>query len=227
MHYDLGCKMKNYDINLIKSRFFTYDDENTNDFLYSIPKEWWSRLYEYVWAGHFVESSDVCLDAACGTGHHLKYYLAYNCSKVYACDLDSSIMNRTDMINGIGSGFGKEAQEKVEKVYDNIDFKVANLTALPYEDKKFDKIYCISVLEHLSYDVMENSFREFHRALKDDGLIILTFDFPSINLDLLSKALKNTGFSFLGEVDFNIPENVLNSWIYSGLKCFRAVLKKI
>lgn len=218
--------MGKLDNELLKSRFFKYDDENTNFFLYNIPKEWWSRLYEYVWAGHFAESNDVCLDAACGTGHHLKYYLANNCAKVYACDLDINITNKIEMIKSVEKGFGKEAKGIVENLYDKIDFKVANLTSLPYEDKKFHKIYCISVLEHLSYEVMEGAFKEFYRTLKDDGLIIVTFDYPSINFDLLLSALKASNLEFFGEVEFNMPINILNSWIYSGLQCFRAILKK-
>jgi SAM-dependent methyltransferase len=46
---------------------------------------------------------------------------------------------------------------------------------IPFEDKKFDCIFCTEVVEHLFN--LEEILEEFHRVLKDDGIVILTFPF--------------------------------------------------
>lgn len=208
----------------IKSRFFCDTDIKGTELIYGIPDEWWSRQYEYIWAYSFANGEDVCLDAACGTSHHLKYALAKNCKEVHACDLDSSILNK----EYITSLFPEEELKKtIDTLYSKINFLVANLEALPYSDKKFDKVYCISVLEHLPYETMEKAFSEFSRVLKDNGLIIITFDYPTINFENFKRAIESAKLTYLGDVDYEIKDNIIKSKIYPGLSCFRAILKKI
>lgn len=215
-----------FDKELTKSRFILNTDENSDFFIYPIAKEWWSRKYEYIWASKFTEENDVVLDSACGTGHHFKYHLAYTAKETYCCDIDDTILNKDVMLKGIKDGFGEEAYNTVFKVYDKINFTACNLVSLPYENNKFDKIFCISVLEHLDYDTMEASLKEFNRTLKDNGIVVLTFDYPAIDFNLLNKALAASNLDYIGDVDFQIPANVLESYIYPGLKCVRAILKK-
>lgn len=78
----------------------------------------------------------------------------------------------------------------------------------------FDRVFCISVLEHL-HDFftrhagwrvpgflrfafrrdIEQSLREFRRVLTEDGVIVLTFDHPNINLDYLFEVTAGTGLA--------------------------------
>jgi SAM-dependent methyltransferase len=46
---------------------------------------------------------------------------------------------------------------------------------IPFEDKKFDAIFCTEVVEHLFN--LDEILEEFHRVLKDDGKIIFTYPF--------------------------------------------------
>lgn len=55
-----------------------------------------------------------------------------------------------------------------------IEFVHGKLDELPFSDKSFDIIYCISTLEHTSS--YEAIIKEFHRVLKPEGTLILTFD---------------------------------------------------
>ncbi|MGL4849373.1 MAG: class I SAM-dependent methyltransferase [Clostridium sp.] len=208
------------------SRFIKLDDEKTNDFVYNISNEWWSRLYEYPWAGSFAEENDVCLDAACGVGHHLKYYLAEKCKEVYACDLDSFLNDRVGMLESIKTSFGIEAYNRVMKNAHKIEFKVENLINLSYENKKFDKIYCISVLEHMSEEERKLALMEFNRCLKEEGIIVITMDYPSVELENFKKSVEDSGLKFKYGYDFSEPENILVSTLYPGLKCFRSILSK-
>jgi SAM-dependent methyltransferase len=53
-------------------------------------------------------------------------------------------------------------------------FVEASLQKLPQDDKSFDAICCISVLEHT--DRYAEILREFRRVLRPGGLLVLTFD---------------------------------------------------
>lgn len=209
------------------SRFIKKTDPQNGQLIFKLPEYWWSRAYEYEWASRFAKAEDISLDAACGIEHPLKFYLLDNCKEVYACDIDPRIESKEKILEGIETVFGKEAAGSLPARYvEKINYSRANLTELPYENNKFDKVYCISVLEHLSEKVMENAFIEFKRVLKEDGQIILTFDYPTINLALLSILIKKLGLRFVKEADYILPEDALytNSW--GGLYCFRAVLLK-
>ena len=208
------------------SRFIIESDVNTDELIFTLPKTWWSRRYEYKWASLFAEPKDIVLDAACGISHPFKFYLLDQCKEVYACDLDERILSKEAIVNDIKNDFGMEAADQLpEKYFRNIHFQKANLTELPFEDKKFDKIFCISVLEHLGFESMKKSLREFNRTLKDEGKIILTFDYPTIHLDDFRKALNESGLTFAGDASFELPDNAIFSDAYQ-LYSFRAVLKK-
>jgi SAM-dependent methyltransferase len=79
---------------------------------------------------------------------------------VDACDLDASI--------------GPKYDEKAAQFDLAIDFSQQDLAKLTYADGRFDHICCISVLEHARDPVA--IVREFHRCLKIDGTLLLTFD---------------------------------------------------
>jgi hypothetical protein len=70
------------------------------------------------------------------------------------------------------------------------------------------------------------AMREFYRVLRIGGKLILTFDYPIINLNYFQQIAKKTGFVFIGDFDPDLPEDA----VYSkrlGLHCFRAVMTKI
>lgn len=228
-----------------QSRFFTENDFKKDTFVFKLLPAWWSRPYEYAWAGKFTEKNDVVLDAACGIEHPFKFYLFDHCREVYACDYDDKILSSGNILNDIKNTFGESAAQNLPTKYlENIHYSKAVLTSLPYDDKMFDKIYCISVLEHLKdkfnrYPFLANigfiktflkneiylALKEFKRILKDNGLIILTFDYPDINLNYLKKVVSDLSLSFAGEMSLDMPENALY-FEELNLHCFRAVIRK-
>lgn len=229
-----------------QSRFFTEADFNKDTIVFKLLPSWWSRPYEYAWAGTFAEKNDIALDAACGIEHPFKFYLLDYCREVYACDYDGSILSSENILKAIKDTFGEEASLELPSRYlNNIHYNRASLTSLPYKDKMFDKIYCISVLEHLKdyfnkYPILTNmgfmkvfmkndiyaALKEFKRILKDNGLIIMTFDYPDINLSYLKKVVAELELSFAGNISVNMPDNALYSEELN-LYCFRAVIKKM
>lgn len=218
--------MNNFIDQLYFSRFILTNDLSSNELLFNIPSQWWSRIYEYKWASLFAKPEDVCLDAACGLEHHLKFYLASICKEAHGCDVDSSIINKDFLAHKIRSSFGESEYNKVKSSLEKLNLTIADISNLPYTDKKFDKIYCISVLGHLDSNILEKSFLELNRVLKDDGLIILTFDHPTYEPTALQTLMDKTGFKFACGVELSKPSTALESQVYKGLSCFRAVIRK-
>lgn len=121
----------------------------------------WSRAWEYPWAilNSGVKQGDAILNAGSGTDV-LGFYLSrYG----YTTNLDRD----PDVINdGISQAKGK---------FPRLLFRVADIAYLPYEDEWFDKMFCISVLEHGSASP-RTYLDELLRVLKTGGTLIATVD---------------------------------------------------
>jgi len=91
------------------------------------------------------------LDAGCGEGSHLARILA-------------SVEGKSNIdLQGIGIDISKEGIRIAAREYINIIWCVADLANLPINDKQFDIV--LNILSPASY-------AEFHRILKDDGILI-------------------------------------------------------
>ena len=232
----------------INSRFFTESDPRAERVIFRIPDYWWSRPSEYAWAVNVAKPGTTVLDAASGICHPLKFKLFEMGCTVKACDLDERILSPEAIRDEVLEVFGEEDAVNLKPEFmADIDYSRASLTALPYVDKTFDSVFCISVLEHLPDSFNANYRRlrpfkrlvqpfvkqdisktlsEFKRILKDDGQIALTFDFPRINLEYLVSAAADNGLTFAGEVQLAPPEDALFAEKH-GLRCFRALLEKV
>lgn len=215
-----------YMIDILNSRFFVNEDNNSTDCFVTLPTEWWSRLYEYEWAKNFVSSDDICLDAACGVLQPFKIYLSSVCDNVYACDLDPDLLNPQQTYKRMLDYFSDEEFRKSIPYLEKIRFSLTNLVNLPYKDDFFTKVFCISVLEHMSKNDMKLALKEFYRVMKKDGYLVLTIDYPSVDLETLTKEIVDTGFKFAGDLILEKPENAIYSPIWGGLNCFRLLLIK-
>lgn len=227
----------------LTSRFFKSSDFNDRQFVFEMPQQWWSRKYEYHWASQFCEPDAVALDAACGIEHPLKFYLNDHCQKCYACDLDPRLLIADEIRATATTGFGlSDPAEFPNRYVEDVRYDLASLSALPYETAMFDRIFCVSVLEHLKDRLnrwpvlsklgpltnlmrrdIRDSLAEFKRVLKPGGLIVLTFDFPRINLDYLQTVVRELGLRFAGDTDFSLPQDAIH-YQDKGLNCFRALL---
>lgn len=61
---------------------------------------------------------------------------------------------------------------------DKIIAETADIAHLQYADSMFDKIFCISTIEHVAED--EKSIRELARVLKKGGRLLLTTEFNAL-----------------------------------------------
>jgi len=69
------------------------------------------------------------------------------------------------------------------------------------------------------------ALREFRRVLKDSGFIVLTFDYPDINIDYLARIADELGLEPAGPFNRDIPPDALY-FEPMNIRCFRMVLKK-
>lgn len=241
----MGSFMDNY----LTSRFFEITDEKKRDFVFDdiqVNANWISRPYEYRWCEAFVRQSEVVLDAACGICHPLKFFLASKCKEVHACDTDARILSKMEIKKETIEVFGPNALEKIsDAILDKIVFQRCFLKKMPYADKYFDKVFCISVLEHLDdyfnhhpflwhfrqLFVFKNneiykSLKEIKRVLKDDGIVLLTMDYPRINLKYLQEVISSLSLAPVEEVDWLLHKEKALFFQNNELSCFRIALRK-
>ncbi|MGE6577807.1 class I SAM-dependent methyltransferase [Paenibacillus xylanexedens] len=212
----------------MESRYIRQSDPKTDTLVFPLHPAWWSRPYEYEWARRFARPDDVVLDAACGISHPFKFWLAEHCREVHACDWDERILSEEAIRLDIVSDFGEQAaQDLPESTLVRLHRAKANLAQLPYESGKFDRVFCISVLEHLDTGTMLRAFREFARVLKPKGQLIATFDVPEMRPDLLETIMAVTGLTIEDKLNLNEPDDAIWSDMYgTPIRCFRAVICK-
>ena len=105
------------------------------------------------------KSSDVVLDAGCGSGRNL-----------------SILSSRVKEI--IGLDFSEEMLERArERVHSedlaNVSLTRGTVTDMKFPDARFDKVVCASVLQYLDTADCETSFREMIRVCKPSGTLVL------------------------------------------------------
>jgi SAM-dependent methyltransferase len=211
---------------MFASRFFKTSDPVIKKMIVDIPAVWWSRFYEYEWARRFCQPDDVVLDAACGICHPFKFFISDICRQVYACDIDSRISVPSEILSDIAAAFGTQAALGFPVVYlSRVHLERASILRLPHKADVFNKVFCISALEHLSaYDV-SLALQEFRRVLKDNGWLIITFDVPGLDPEFMVATVADLGFKFIGSIETRKPEKAIWS-DRCQLNCFRAILAK-
>lgn len=110
-----------------------------------------------------------------------------------------------------------------------IHFHNDGMTKLTATDGYFDRVFCISVLEHVEdIEVKQKGLREMARILKPGGKLILTFD-TSITLRLndVLQVIQFTGLVPSGTIDFHWPEKrFVNYGGFSNVDVFGLILEK-
>ena len=152
------------------------------------PLHSWSRQWEYPYV--FGKVAEVVrarprariLDAGSGATF-MPFYLrhCFEGTTVACCDTDDTLTDVFASLNGNMKG--------------DVEFSAADIRELPYRDRSFDLVYCVSVLEHT--DSYEEILNEFSRVSNGGGMAITfdvgldgTRDMRMEDLDRLLKALE-------------------------------------
>ncbi len=98
------------------------------------------------------------LDAGCGNGRNTRV-LAETAYKVWALDSSKAML---------------ETAKKNLEGTKNAEFVHGKIEELPFEDAKFDAVFCLAAAHHLPRKKQAAAFREFARVLKESGALCLT-----------------------------------------------------
>ena len=155
-----------------------------------------SRNWEYPWAiiNSKVSKDMKVLDVGCGRAPFL-FYLG----SVIKCEthgVDSG--DRGPIEDGLWG-----CDEGHNKKY-NFTVKKADVREkLPYPDNSFDRVFCISVIEHMKDgDKVKKAVKEMVRVLKKNGLLVITA-IDGIHQKEIEEA---AGIPYYGECDFSRPD---------------------
>ncbi len=150
----------------------------------------------------------ICLDAGCGSnGSGIKSLLELGCKKVYAFDLDETILESIPK-------FLKTFKGKYE-------LTTGNVLDIPFPDNHFDFVYCSGVLHH-TVDLFKG-LDELARVTKPGGTLYFAI-FGSGGL--FSKLTKTLRDEYSNNPDFkNLLDNLtviqikfFINWIFTQLK---------
>jgi len=170
----------------------------------------WSRQFEWPWAiteGNILPK-DVILEVG-GGDTVLQFALAKRCRAVINVDHDNEVLETI-------------RNSELNKLLP-VTAMHLNGEKLPYQDNSFDKVFCISVMEH-SENPLQMA-KELYRVLKTNGKLICTMDIvpnvvPNVEAITLEKAVE-----ILEYFDINFPPVSGNAITCAGLivLCFSIV----
>lgn len=142
------------------------------------------------------------LELGCGNGTPCTTYLAPRVGEVAANDISSV-----------------QIEIAREKLWEsgNVEFKVADMTALEFEDGAFDAVVALYSLIHLPLDEQVEMLRKMHHWMKDEGMLLCNFDVEadpgSVMDDWLGAKMFKAGYGVEGsskmveEAGFEILES--------------------
>jgi len=180
------------------------------------------KHWEYPWAilWSSLEPGMSVLDCGCGRGF-LQIYLALKRCHVTSVDISSmktkAIRRFWDLLSRLKLPIKEDkikAVRNLAKRYNTkIDFQVADISNLPFERESFDRVFCISVLEHMNPGEDEDAVREMCRVLKPEGRLLITVDFSpepiprrSYNQEDIHRLAEISGLSLLGDFDYQAED---------------------
>jgi 2-polyprenyl-3-methyl-5-hydroxy-6-metoxy-1,4-benzoquinol methylase len=167
------------------------------------PQFYASRLWEYPWAilQSQLEPGLKCADVGCGESPFTVYLKEIGGCHVLGLDPDIHSEENKDNF-GVSKLFIKKS---------GLDIIKSSIDNIESEDSQFDRVFCLSVIEHISNcNVRAKGMREIARILKPGGLAIISVD---VNLLMrLSNPLElvwESGLNFYGGVNLTMPEKRL------------------
>lgn len=148
-------------------RFAGIDPENY-DFSKSKPSPILASFCD-----RYLKDGDTVLDLGCGGGRNA-HYLAQRGYKVHGVDISTAAIE-----------FCKKRFARFN-LYGT--FKQGTIDCIPYPDNYFCGVICIAVIDHVTFECARVSITEIRRVLNSNGVILLTFDPPGTDEDILDEA---------------------------------------
>jgi SAM-dependent methyltransferase len=164
---------------------------------------YWSRRWEYPWAienaklvgpdGYIVKGIKrlKVLDVGCGRAPLLVYLGMLGC-KAYGSDPGGG-----GEIDGFWGDFDKSFGKPYIK-----ELRQESMSKLSWPDNYFDRVFCLSVIEHVPEKEAKAGVIQMKRVLKPGGLLLITVD-NGVHNELIREFVS---MPFYGEVNLHVPK---------------------
>ena len=133
------------------------------------PQIYGSRLWEYPFAILAAELRPglACADVGCGRTPFTVYLSRQSGVRVVGFDPDFFTGNPRGTAFGVSGDFVRDT---------GLVIRNCGMTQLDAPDDHFDRMFCLSVVEHLDASTARRGMREMARVLKPGGRLIVTVD---------------------------------------------------
>lgn len=177
----------------------------------------WAKPWEWPWpilsAG--LQPGMRVLDAGCGSSPLLAY-LARRGLDCYGVDKGTGMGKRDHLLRLLGLRRQWGYFQHARWVRRPIRISREGIEDMSFPDESFDRVFCISVLEHLSENDWPIAMREMARVLRPSGRLVLTMDlWPFEQPWDCEQLVAEGGLRLVGErPDYSIPKEVRHSHTY-------------
>ncbi|MCK4420336.1 methyltransferase domain-containing protein [candidate division WOR-3 bacterium] len=122
---------------------------------------------------NYLKDGDTVLDLGCGGGRNA-HYLAQRGYRVCGAD--------------IAKGAVEFCQKRFSLYNLSGTFKQGTFDHIPFPDDYFSGVICVDSLDHTTFVCAQASIVEIRRVLAPGGMVLLTFDPPDTDEDILNEA---------------------------------------
>jgi ubiquinone/menaquinone biosynthesis C-methylase UbiE len=138
----------------------------------------YERAIEYPWVLRElqVRSTDRVMDIGSGTSIFPLYVQATTGATVHCMDFDTSIIRLEGYARKAGLGAALDSGKLVVRQF--------NAFPLPYDDGYFDRLSCISTIEHSPNDSDTDCMRELVRMVKPGGRLVFSVPIAASHRDV-------------------------------------------
>jgi ubiquinone/menaquinone biosynthesis C-methylase UbiE len=155
------------------------------------PQDYWERRFQNVdpetydfsenkpaaalahYCDTYLKEGDTVLDVACGGGRNA-HYLAQGGYTVYGVDIATSAI--------------EFCQKRFVHFNLSGTFQQGRMDNLPFPDDFFSGILCVAAIDHVTTDCARRTLAEMRRILAPGKAILLTFDHPKQDEDIIHQA---------------------------------------
>lgn len=186
----------------------------------------WSRNWEYPWAvlaSEMKNNSYKILDVG-GGGSPFAIYLSKYGHDSIVCDPSlnqgwNAVINRNKGIfrnirslifqlvlrlTGISRLWGKPSRNKKDSVF----YYPYSAEDIQFPDNYFDRLFCLSTMEHIPVENWNQCMKEFERVLKQPGgRLIITLDMgtPNANNRQYMELVNSCSLELIGDPHYSVP----------------------
>jgi ubiquinone/menaquinone biosynthesis C-methylase UbiE len=83
----------------------------------------------------------------------------------------------------------QRAKNKAARNNTDIDFRVGDISNLPFDNNLFDIVMCSFMIFHISSDKREKGFNEIYRVLKNNGVFVIVDTIKEEGINILKNSM--------------------------------------